>query len=431
MIREGETAPPFSLPAAVDGGIEEIALDDYRGQVAVLAFYPADFNPACDGETTGLDDLDVFTMQKDVAVLGISGDSVYSHLAFADAYDLRIPLLADVDGEVAAAYGLAAEGGEYPTERAVVAVGPEGVVQYAWRAGGLTGSVDIGRMREAVDGIGGDATAEARYRVGHARYVEGRRAFTSAMGELKGREWIMAQNDFGQAESEFEEAASQFDTAARFAESDHSRTHYERAEEKARALSQAADWLAGSASAFASGEGSEGEQLRADAEAPLSTARDIDEPVPPDDFPPEPGESAGPESGGAGASLDAGFDADTGDRDDGRDGDETPEPTPAADAGADGEPDGESGGDGTERIDDAELAEITAEVEEQTVPGVEDLDDGSEDAADGAVDPDGELGLTDPTEEADGEGDAADGEDEEATGDGNTDGDDRCAPDST
>jgi peroxiredoxin len=135
MIDEGAGAPAFELPAVIGGDIEQVALSDYLGSdVVILAFYPADFNPACDGETTDLDELDLFTMQKDVSILAVSADSVYSHQAFAEEYDLHIPLLADTAGEVAADYGVAVDDPEagYRTKRAVIVIGPGGDVEYAW-----------------------------------------------------------------------------------------------------------------------------------------------------------------------------------------------------------------------------------------------------------------------------------------------------------
>jgi peroxiredoxin len=379
MIEDGESAPEFRLPAAIGGAIEEVDLADHlEDNVVVLAFYPGDFNPACDGTSTGLDDLDLLTMQKDVVVLGISGDSVYSHRAFAEEYGLDIPLLADTDGEVAAAYGVAGEEPGVPTRRAVFVVDPERVVQHAWVADSPTDLPDTLALRSAVEGVGGGETARARYRVAHAHYVEGRRAFTSAMAAFEDREWLLAKNDFAGAETEFGEAAEGFDTAARFAEEESHREAYEHAGRKAEELSRAAEWLSRSAGAFASGEGSEGDQLRSDAETPLEAARDIPDPVPPDEFPPDrlaDDATAGERTETAGPDLSVG------------------EPRPDAEvraeaqaagsftrgAGSDldaeadeGSPDSRGTGPedaGGERIDDTELAEITAELEGQNGEG--------------------------------------------------------------
>jgi peroxiredoxin len=395
MIGEGDDAPEFALPAVVDGDLDEVALTDYLGDDIInLAFYPADFNPACSDEETDLDELDLFTMQKDVSILGISADSIYSHRAFANEYDLHIPLLADVHAEVAADYGVAVDEPNtgYLTNRAVVVIDPDGEVQYAWQTENLKRLPPVEDVRRAVDGISGASTAEARYRIGHAHYVEGRRTFTKAMGEFSEMEWMMAQSDFMRAKDEFEEAESQFDTAVRFAEDETPRTYFERAEQKAQALWQAAEWLAESASAYASGEGANGQEMRTDAETPLETARDIHEPPDPDDFPPEedpanrdeqeetilPSEDTGPPP-----SLEADIDESAAPpetealADEMRDKDAAAtatgdaaaaEQTAAAESNsADDESSAEATeGESADEIDDEELEEIAAELEEQT-----------------------------------------------------------------
>jgi peroxiredoxin len=373
----------------VDGAFEEVALADYLGDdIVILAFYPADFNPACSGEETDLDELDLFTMQKDVSILGIAADSIYSHRAFANEYDLHIPLLADVHADVAADYGVAVDESEtgYLTNRAVIVIDPDGEVQYAWQTETLKRLPPVEDVREAVDGIGGAGTAAARYRVGHAHYVEGRRAFTKAMSGFSEREWLMAQSDFTRAKDEFEEAADQFDTAVRFAEDETPRTYFERAKQKAQALWQAAEWLAESASAYASGEGARGQEMRTDAESPLETARDIHEPPDPDDFPPEEDpvnqgeqEEVIPPSADTGPppSLETDIEESA----------NPPETEALADemrskdtesvatgtvtatretADTEGDPEDDESSEAADEIDDAELEEIAAELEEQT-----------------------------------------------------------------
>ncbi|MFW5974490.1 MAG: redoxin domain-containing protein [Natrialbaceae archaeon] len=377
MVEPGEPAPPFSLPTLRDGTVETVSLESMLGrEVVVLAFYPGDFNPACTGGETGLDGLDLLTMQKDVRVLAVSGDSVFSHRAFADRYGLHMPLLSDSKGTVATQYGVAAEDGVgYLVRRAVFVVDHEGTVQFAWRGESPSATPPIDRIRRAIEAISDDGTAESRYRVGHAHYIEGRRAFTSAMRAYERREWLLAQTDFERAAGEFDEAGDEFDTAARFAESPESEAYFERAETKSEALWRAADWLADSANAFASGDGARAESLRADAESPLETARELDEPPDPDEFPPGTGDDTGspgepspvvtPDDA-APASLDADIgEVDTGAlQTAGRRTDEQEKQADERTGRADGPDDDRA--EASEEIDDAELAEITAELEEQT-----------------------------------------------------------------
>lgn len=360
MVSSGDSAPGFELPAVVDGGMQTVSLDDYLGtDVVVLGFYPSDFNPACSGETTDLDELALFTMQKDVTVLGISGDSVHSHRAFADEYDLSIPLLSDVRGEVAADYGVAVEDPDagYLTGRAVVIIGPDGEIEYRWRADDLHDLPNVDEVRSAVEAVGSGDTAFSRYRIGHAHYIEGRRTLTSAMSEFESREWMLAQSDFERAYEEFAEAGDQFNTAARFATGKTDVRRYERAETKAESLWQAAEWLGESASAYASGEEARGRELRSDGESHLEAAREVPDPPDPDEFQHESTADEGderftlPESeSGEPSALAAEIEeaVDEGDE-----------------AGEEDAVSERSDTDG-EQIDEDELDEITAEIEEQT-----------------------------------------------------------------
>ena len=289
VIEEGVAAPTFTLPALVDGVHRQVALEEYLGEdVVILAFYPGDFNPACD-EESDLDELDLFTMQKDVTVLGIGPDTLYAHEAFADAYDLHIPLLSDTRREVAELYDVAFEddAGQDLVERAVFVVDHDGDVAYAWSTRDMEALPSTETIKDAIGETGGDETAFARYRVGHAHYVEGRRAFTSAMKSFSNSEWMIAQSDFQRAREEFTEADEHFDSAVRFVDDEDFAKHYVAAEEKATHLWQAADWLAQSASHYSSGRGADGQQLRDDAERPLEEAREIAEPIDPDEWPPE------------------------------------------------------------------------------------------------------------------------------------------------
>ncbi|RXK47354.1 redoxin domain-containing protein [Halorientalis pallida] len=285
MLSEGTVAPTVTLPGVVDGAPRDVSLDDYVGSgIVVLAFYPADFNPSCEDDSCDLTELDLFTMQRDVDIFAISTDSVFSHRAYAEEYSLSIPLLSDTHGEAVEAYDVALDSDQLLSERAVFVIDQEGVIQYAWSTADLERRPNIDAVREAVSEIGGDSTAVGRYRVGHAHYIEARRAFTSAMKSFEDRDWLIAQGDFQRAMEEFQESADQFESAVRFAESEALEQGFERAQEKATALWQAAEWLAESASEYASGDGKEADELRQDAETPLEKARDIGEPPDPDDI---------------------------------------------------------------------------------------------------------------------------------------------------
>ena len=457
MVEEGESPPGFELPGVREGEIEQVALEDVLGEtVVILVFYPGDFNPACGARSTGLDDFDLFTMQKDVSVFAISGDSVFSHRAFASEYALHLPLLADVDGEVAADYGVVADEDGYLTRRAVFVIDHTEHVEYAWVADDVEDLPDVDEIRAAVEGIGDDATAQSRYRVGYAHYTEGKRAFTGAMVAYEDNEWMPSNHEFTRAAEEFDAAREEFNTAVRFGEDATAVTYFERAEQKAEALWRAADWLSDSASEFASGEGRTGESLRNDAETPLETARAIHDPPDPDEFPPEQDPAEAGDLGPSDDDTETAFELDEsaleGDRSEGAsageqsgaavsadgsagssaatatDSSEAASPNSQAPASGDTAEEASEQPDESTAIDDAELEAITAELEQQSATDST-ADSERTTATDGAVEPDAEtidgdldsddleLDLTDPTEGSDGWEDDGDGNECDADGD--------------
>jgi peroxiredoxin Q/BCP len=96
-------APDFEL--LDDTGVPR-RLSDFRGQPVILYFYPADDTPGCTREACNFRD-DYSAYQKsNVTILGVSPDSVKSHVKFKTKYQLPFPLLADEDHQVCNAYGV-------------------------------------------------------------------------------------------------------------------------------------------------------------------------------------------------------------------------------------------------------------------------------------------------------------------------------------
>ena len=101
MLNTGMKAPNFTLP---NQNGEMISLSDFLGKKVVLYFYPKDNTPGCTRQACAFAQKhDVFT-RKDVIVIGISKDSVTSHLKFAQKYDLPFLLLSDAERAAIEAY---------------------------------------------------------------------------------------------------------------------------------------------------------------------------------------------------------------------------------------------------------------------------------------------------------------------------------------
>jgi len=122
----GKLAPDFSL---LDQHGREVSLGDLRGRWAVVYFYPKDDTPGCTAESCQFrDSFEEFT-DAGAAVVGISSDSVESHLAFATKHSLPFTLLADLDGSVRSAYDTGRTLGLLPG-RVTYVVDPEGIVRH-------------------------------------------------------------------------------------------------------------------------------------------------------------------------------------------------------------------------------------------------------------------------------------------------------------
>ncbi len=102
-MQVGAKAPDFTLQ---DKDGKEVSLSDFLGKKVVLYFYPKDNTPGCTRQACAFAAQYEGFRQKDVVVIGVSRDSVASHLRFAQKYDLPFILLADPELSVIKAYGV-------------------------------------------------------------------------------------------------------------------------------------------------------------------------------------------------------------------------------------------------------------------------------------------------------------------------------------
>lgn len=100
-LTAGIPAPDFELR---DDTNTPRKLSDYRGNNVVLYFYPADDTPGCTKEACNFrDDYSAYE-ESGVVVLGVSPDSVDSHVKFKRKFQLPFPLLADEGHKVCDLY---------------------------------------------------------------------------------------------------------------------------------------------------------------------------------------------------------------------------------------------------------------------------------------------------------------------------------------
>ena len=103
MLKVGAVAPDFTLK---DKYGNNISLSDFKGQKIVLYFYPKDNTPGCTRQACAFAAAYEGFRDKNIKVIGISKDSVASHLKFAEKYSLPFTLLSDPELSAIKAYGV-------------------------------------------------------------------------------------------------------------------------------------------------------------------------------------------------------------------------------------------------------------------------------------------------------------------------------------
>ena len=110
MLEVGMKAPDFTL-ADKDG--KSVSLLDFLGKKVVLYFYPRDNTPGCTRQACAFAGSYAQFREKNVEVIGISKDSVASHVKFAEKYSLPFILLSDPELTAIQAYGVWQEKKQY------------------------------------------------------------------------------------------------------------------------------------------------------------------------------------------------------------------------------------------------------------------------------------------------------------------------------
>ena len=111
-LQKGDKAPNFELK---DNKGKLHKLEDYKGKIVALYFYPKDDTPGCSREACNLRDNFSSLTENNIVILGVSYDDSLSHQNFIDKYDLPFPLLSDTKREAAKAYGAFRDGSNTPS----------------------------------------------------------------------------------------------------------------------------------------------------------------------------------------------------------------------------------------------------------------------------------------------------------------------------
>jgi peroxiredoxin len=131
VIAPGTPVPAFRL-AREDGS--SFTERDLRGRGTVLVFYPFAFSPVCTDQLQLYEGLLAELAAQGVALYGASCDSTWAQRAFRKKLGVSSEQLSDFEpkGAVCAAFGVLHEGGF--AQRALVAIGPDGLVRWSFQA---------------------------------------------------------------------------------------------------------------------------------------------------------------------------------------------------------------------------------------------------------------------------------------------------------
>jgi peroxiredoxin (alkyl hydroperoxide reductase subunit C) len=131
IISPGEAVPDFTLRRG-DGS--KFTRADLEGQTSVLVFYPFAFSPVCTDQLNVYEDLLEDFSAQGATLYGVSCDSTWAQTAFREKLGVSIEQLSDFEpkGAVCRAFGVYHPRG-FP-HRALVIVGPDGVVKWSYQA---------------------------------------------------------------------------------------------------------------------------------------------------------------------------------------------------------------------------------------------------------------------------------------------------------
>lgn len=133
-----EEAPEFTAGAVMaDNTIEpQFSLSSLRGKYTILFFYPLDFTFVCPTEILAFDErLDDFR-SRNAEIIGVSVDSVYTHLAWKNTPverggigPIRYPLVSDLKKEISREYGVLT--GDGVALRGLFLIDRQGVIRHS------------------------------------------------------------------------------------------------------------------------------------------------------------------------------------------------------------------------------------------------------------------------------------------------------------
>ena len=134
----GDKAPSFQ--ALTTSGTVNFP-EDYKGNWVLFFSHPSDFTPVCTTEFMTMASMEEEFRQMNVALLGLSVDSLYSHIAWIRKIEelewkgmknikINFPVIADLNTKVSTLYGMLQPNvSSTQAVRAVFVIDPEGIIR--------------------------------------------------------------------------------------------------------------------------------------------------------------------------------------------------------------------------------------------------------------------------------------------------------------
>jgi peroxiredoxin Q/BCP len=143
-LEAGDKAPSFRIATDDGGALSSASL---KGAPYVVFFYPKDDTSGCTKEAIGFSENLAKFKKLGVPVIGVSKDSLESHLKFRKKHNLKVALGSDPELKMAQAWGVWGEktlyGRKYMgMERATFLIDEKGVIKQVWHKVKVPGHVE-------------------------------------------------------------------------------------------------------------------------------------------------------------------------------------------------------------------------------------------------------------------------------------------------
>lgn len=138
MPEVGQAAPDFT---GITDDNTELHLNELKGNIVVLFFYPRAYTPGCTKEVCSFRDNNIRLVGMGVKVIGVSTDTVTRQSGFKEKHALNFPLIADSEKTIVKLYGV-----QQPdvgvAKRVTFLIDRKGVIQHIWPRVKVAGHVD-------------------------------------------------------------------------------------------------------------------------------------------------------------------------------------------------------------------------------------------------------------------------------------------------